>query len=379
VTVPARRICVLARLWEPGLGDLIQRNILLHLLARAYPGAEITHVVGAATAVRFADFFAAHSYASRVIGCPDYGDDDPREWDPLLRKLGDDRYDLCLVDPDSRGLTARHAELAGIPARFGYATGGDDDRHLTVPIRLPRPIFGQPDLFDYAHGLARCLGVELTRPADAVPPFPYRRDDVPTHPAPVVALHPGGARHWNRRWPLASYVELCRHLAESTAGTFLLVGGADEQEDLDAVRGDITAAAPRWQVAVSCGESLNRLANRLGGVDVLVGSDSAPAHLAAALGRPTVVLYGPTATEFFWTRVYPRHHGINRRYECQTVRNLPRGPGTTTMPCRFACHYPYVSAAGPYPRCLSDISVAEVFQAVRRQLAAHAEAERASR
>jgi ADP-heptose:LPS heptosyltransferase len=124
-------------------------------------------------------------------------------------------------------------------------------------------------------------------------------------------------------------------------------------------------------VEVCAGDSLNRLANRLSTADVLVGSDSAPAHIAAALGTPTVVLYGPGMTEFMWTRVYLRHDGINRHYECQTVRNLPRGPGTTTMPCRFSCHYPYATAAGPYPRCLTDIEMDKVYQAVRGQLSRH--------
>jgi ADP-heptose:LPS heptosyltransferase len=101
---------------------------------------------------------------------------------------------------------------------------------------------------------------------------------------------------------------------------------------------------------------------------VLVGNDSALGHIAAALRTPTVVLYGPGMTEFMWTRVYLRHDGINRHYECQTIRNLPRGPGVTTMPCRYSCHYPYASAAGPYPRCLTDIPVDTVYQAVLRQL-----------
>lgn len=365
-----RRICIFARLWEPGLGDFIQRSIFLHLLRRAFPQAQITLIIGPEAAGRFTEFFAAHSPASRIETCPEYGDDDPVRWDRFLRRTADQGYECCVVDPDSRGLHAEQAARCGIGDRIGFATGVADNRFLTRPIRLARPIFGLPDLFDFAVGLAGVLGLPSPAPADVVPPFPFRPEPVPAMDGTVVAVHPGGAPHWNRRWPLARYGELGRALGRSEHASFVLVGSADERSDLLALRDDIRAAARPAQVEVSAGASLDRLASLLSRADVLVGNDSAPAHIAAALGTPTVVLYGPGMTEFMWTRVYLRHHGINRSYDCQTVRNLPRGPGTVTMPCRHACHYPYVEAAGPYPRCLTDIGLDEVHQAVRRQLSA---------
>ncbi|HLX48089.1 MAG TPA: glycosyltransferase family 9 protein [Streptosporangiaceae bacterium] len=374
-----RRICVFARLWEPGLGDLMQRNIFLALLRRACPQAEVVHIVGRAHAEQFAEFFAGHSYATGILTCPDYGDDDQSRWREFLRELAAAAFDCCVVDPDSRGLGAEHAARCGIGIRIGFATGGREDAFLTEPIRLPRPIFGLPDLFDYAQGFARALGMEPPGVADVVPPFRYRREPVRLLPAPVVAIHPGGAPHWNRRWPLDRYGALCRALASSDGASFVLLGAANEKPDLCALRdaaGRGTAAVP---VEICAGESLSRLASVIEQADVLVGNDSAPAHVAAALGIPSVVLYGPGVTEFLWTRVYRRHHGINRHYDCQTVRNLPRGPGTTTMPCRFSCHYPYVSAEGPYPRCLTDIEVDEVHRAVRSCLTTIAATPAASR
>lgn len=364
-----QRICVFTRSWEPGLGDFIQRNVFLALVRRAHPSAEVVHVVDAKAAARFVEFFENHSYASRILICPDYRDEDPARWRTFFGDVAHERFDACVVDPDSRGLAASAAARCGIPERIGFAIGGADDEFLTLPIRLHRSLFGLPDLFDYATGLAGALGIGRLRPSEVVPPFPYRPEPVQAGGFPVVAIHPGGAKHWNRRWPAARYVELCVRLAETDRVSVLLVGSADEENDLDAMRAAVVAAVPAVNVTVSCGESLNRLASRLDGIDIFVGSDSAPAHLAAALRKPTVVLYGPTMTEFMWSRVYPRHHGINLRYDCQTVRNLPRGSGTTTMPCRFSCHYPYESAAGPYPRCLTDIAVDDVFRAVRHQLA----------
>ena len=363
-----RRICAFARLWEPGLGDFFQRNIFLALLRRALPDAAVTHVVGSHVAARFAGFLAEHSYATAVLTCPDPGDDDRRRWEAFTAKIRSYEFDACVVDPDSRRLGARLAARCGIPTRIGFVTGTDEDAQLTVPIRIERPVFGRPDLFDYASGLAAALGLDPVRPADVVPPFRYRPEPVEVPPAPAVAIHPGGAKHWNRRWPFEHYVQLCGRLAADCGAGFVLLGSADEAGDLAELAGAIGAVAPGASVRVSSGESLHRLASLVAACDVLVGGDSAPAHLAAAVRTPSVVLYGPTMTEFMWTRVYPRHHGINRGYDCQRVRNIPRGAGATTMPCRYSCHYPYAGPAGPYPRCLSDIGVDEVVQAVTRVL-----------
>jgi ADP-heptose:LPS heptosyltransferase len=362
------RVCVFARLWEPGLGDLIQRNIFLSLLRRAFPQAELTQVVGPAAASRFAEFFASHTYADRIEICPEYRDDDPGRWRQFLGEIAGRQYGCCVIDPDSRGLLAEHAAGCGIGIRIGFASGGPEDQFLTRPVKLPRPIFGLPDLLDFARGLAGAVGLPPPVPAEVVPPFPYRAQAVPELPGPVVAVHPGGARHWNRRWPLARFAELCGRLAGSPGASFVLVGSADERPELSWLREAIVGQVAGARVEVSAGDPLSRLASYLSRADVLVGNDSAPAHVAAALRTPTVVLYGPGMTEFMWARSYPRHDGVNRHYACQTVRNLPRGPGTMTMPCRYSCHYPYETADGPYPRCLTDISTSDVHQAVLRQL-----------
>jgi heptosyltransferase-2/glycosyl transferase protein BlmE len=185
-------------------------------------------------------------------------------------------------------------------------------------------------------------------------------------PGPVVAVHPGGARRWNRRWPLARYGELCQALARSRRVSLVLVGSAEERPELCALRDGVTAAVPAAAVTVSAGESLNRLARLLDQADVLVGNDSAPAHIAAALGTPTVVLYGPTGTEFLWRRVYLRHHGVNHHYLCQPYKEPPHA--MDTMPCRFSCPFMYAAPDGPYPRCMTDINEDEVHSAVLRQL-----------
>lgn len=363
----ADRVAVFARLWEPGLGDLMQRNILLYLIRRAHPGASLTLVLSRTPARRFAEFLGAHTYATDLLECPDHDDDRPEEWQRFVRELGERCFDVCVVDPDSRGLGGEVGARAGVPVRVGYAVGHTGPAGLTTAIRIPRPTFGTPDLLDYAVSLREALGLPPVGPSELLPPPKYRRVDGPVPTSPMVALHPGGAPHWNRRWPQSSFVDLAVGLAD-VAGSLLLIGSSDELSELSGLRSAVAARAPAIDVTISAGDSLDRLATLLAQAHVLVGSDSAPAHLAAALRVPTVVLYGPTPTEFMWARVYTRHHGINLRYGCQNVRNLPRGPGTKTMPCAHRCTYPYLGPHGPYPKCLADIPVDRVLTAVRHHL-----------
>jgi ADP-heptose:LPS heptosyltransferase len=375
-----RRIVVFALLWEPGLGDLVQRNTLLYLLRRAHPAAEITLVVGRRTADRFGDLLTHHCHASRVITGPDFDGAGRGSVAALHGRLAAERFELAVIDPDSLGLLAEDAARCGIPARMGFASGAADDRFLTVPIRLPRPLFGAPDLVDLARGLAAALGLPALRPADVVAPFPHRARPAPLpagNAGPVVAVHPGGAPHWNRRWPAGRYAELCARLAVADGASILLLGDAEEAGELAALRTAVADAAPGCAVSVHAGGSLDELASALLAADVLVGNDSAPAHVAAALDRPSVVLYGPTATEYFVARAYRRQTGINHRLPCQRIRDLVRGADIDTMPCESGCTYRYRDAGTPSPRCLTAITVDEVGRAVRAALGAAAAPEHA--
>ncbi len=104
-----------------------------------------------------------------------------------------------------------------------------------------------------------------------------------------VTVHPGaGGRH--KRWPPEHYLELVQKVARAGYRTQVLLGPADQ--DL----------LPFWQDPVRTGSELMLLqpaepmdlARRISGSALFVGNDSGPAHLAAALGVPTLVLFGPT-------------------------------------------------------------------------------------
>lgn len=357
------------RLSRPGLGDLVQRNTFLHLLRRALPGAEIALVVGAAEAERFAELLGRHMLADRVIACPGH-DAPPAAVERFTREqLAAERFELCLVDPDSAGLGPSHAALAGIPERVGVPRGEPGDAHLTRLVRLSRPMLGRHDLYDHAVGLAQALGQPRPRAGELPPDLPRSSDATPRAASaapPLVALHAGGARHWNRRWPLARYEQLATRAIDELAAEVALIGEAGECDETDGLAEALRRRRPGAAVHSARGESIDATAGLIARADVLVGNESGPAHLAAAVGTPSVVVYGPTGTRYLWARLYRHQRAVSLDYDCQRILGVP--PGTATMPCEHRCPYRYAGPGGPYPACLEAIGVDMVWDALVAQL-----------
>jgi hypothetical protein len=105
----------------------------------------------------------------------------------------------------------------------------------------------------------------------------------------VLALHPGSGSE-KKNWPEARWAELLARLVAETPFRILLIGGEAEggflprlSQTIPAVRRDICFARPLAEVA-----------HRLSACAAFVGHDSGITHLAAALGVPTLALWGPT-------------------------------------------------------------------------------------
>ena len=116
---------------------------------------------------------------------------------------------------------------------------------------------------------------------------------------PFVALAPGSA--WGtKRWPY--YVELAKKLSEHSR--IAIIGSkADE-----AIAMQITDSLPPQCVINAVGNlSLLASAELIGRAQAIVTNDSAPQHLASAMGTPTLTIFGPTVPEFGFGPLAERH------------------------------------------------------------------------
>ena len=113
--------------------------------------------------------------------------------------------------------------------------------------------------------------------------------------APLVILHPGGGSNpvspfLALRWPVERYALLGNHLARTHGARVLVVGGEPDRELTAAVVGLMSAPARDLAGELTLAE-LGALCEMS---HLYVGNDTGTSHVAAAVGCPTLILYGPT-------------------------------------------------------------------------------------
>jgi len=151
---------------------------------------------------------------------------------------------------------------------------------------------------------------------------------------PIIALQPGAGSP-AKRWPLRYFAQVALGLQPHRPGRFLIVEGPAEP----GLGGELAAAIPDSQTVVAECLPLERLAAILSLCRAYVGNDSGISHLAAAIGIPSVVVFGPTS----------RSHWA------------PRGPSVTVLRNNSGC----AACAGPGSeehRCLHSISPQDVLR-----------------
>ncbi len=115
---------------------------------------------------------------------------------------------------------------------------------------------------------------------------------------PFVALAPGSA--WGtKRWPY--YPELAKKLAEDVR--IAIIGSKADS----ALAAQIIDALPPGSAINGVGLPLLASAELIGRARTIVTNDSAPQHLASAMGTPTLTIFGPTVPEFGFGPVAERH------------------------------------------------------------------------
>lgn len=134
-----------------------------------------------------------------------------------------------------------------------------------------------------------------------------------------IGLCPG-TTHATKRWPADRFAALADSIAEAhPAATFVIIGGPADRAVVSELRLKVTRANidPRDVTALDVRE----LAGELAGLDALVGVDSGPAHIAAALGVSVVALFGPTSS-VRWGPRGDAHEVVSMNLECAPCSNI---------------------------------------------------------
>ena len=156
-----------------------------------------------------------------------------------------------------------------------------------------------------------------------------------------IHLHPT-SRWLFKCWSMERMIALIAAL--QTRGHRIVVTAAPAAEEM-AMAKNILAELPQPAVDLSGRLSLKQLAALTARAKLFIGVDSAPMHIAAAMGTPAVVLFGPSGDKEWGPWQVP-HRILTSAHACRPCGNDGCGGGKTS-------------------ECLSVIPVEQVLDAVR--------------
>ena len=272
------------------LGDVIQALPVLRLLKRHQPGAEIHWWIDAPLAPLLEgdpDLAGVVRFERRRWG-------QLRHWPEMfqsIRWLRAQQFDLvldlqCLARSGAFAWVANGQRLVGLDEVREGARGFYD-------VAVPRHSF-HTQAVDWYLSVLPELGVPVHKNFTWLPERPAVAATVKarwnTESARWILLQPG-ARWENKRWPAAHFGTLVRQLGRDLPGVrFGILGGRDEQP----LGAEIATALPERCVNLCGATSLPEMVEWVRLADLLITNDTGPMHVAAALGRPLVALFGPT-------------------------------------------------------------------------------------
>jgi heptosyltransferase-2 len=265
----------------------------------------------------------------------------------LAKRLRGEDYGSALIMPRT-WKSALAPFLAGIAQRTGF--GGEARFVLLNDVR-----FGERKL---PRMVDRCAMLALPRGAVQPPAWPQpelkvgaaeiatwrNRRGLAADGRQVIALAPGAVGP-AKRWPAAAYAAVARQLA-ADGHTVWVLGGPDEKSLAAEIVGD---SGPAGAIRDLTGRDLRDAILALAAASAAISNDSGLLHVAAALGTPTIGIFGPTSP-WHWAPLNPL---------AATVET------TTGLPCR-PCHKPVCALV--HHRCMRDIAPDAVIAAARNAL-----------
>jgi heptosyltransferase-2 len=273
------------------LGDLVMTLPVLAALRRAFPAARLAVLVD----YRLAAFFDGSALVDEVIALRRGGKRLAAvELIRAAAQLRTRRFDLAVVLPNSF-VSALRVALAGIPVRAGFARDGRGwmlTRRVTPDAQLMR----RHQVHYWLGMLKATLGVESDPKQIAPEVAPHHLERMRrwlavrrNERSKLLAVAPAAAYGPAKEWPREHYVELISSLAQRDVQA-VLVGGAG-----DIARCEAIATSASCDAIVAAGQTdVGELMALLSLCDGFVGNDSGAAHLASALGIPTVAIFGST-------------------------------------------------------------------------------------
>lgn len=297
---------VMSALWQPQriaiiralyVGDLLVSVPAWRALRRRFPRSEIT-LIGLPWARSFANHFP--QYIDRFVEFRGYPGLEEVETTPerTQRFIEEQRaygYDLVLQMHGSGQTSNTLARALGASVTVGYYDAEHEQPASSLNLTYPYPLAW--------HEIYCALGVAALagcREFDTDLEFPLTSEDEIEAEAtlneadyspsrhPLIGLHPG-SKSPARRWPATYFARLADMLTRRFNASIVLTGGPTEQHTVAEVLEHMQTGA------INCAgrTSIGGLAGLIAKCALFISNDTGPAHMACALQRPSIMLFGP--------------------------------------------------------------------------------------
>ncbi len=332
------------------LGDVIHTLPALHTLRKLYPNAHISWIVEE----KCKDLLFQNPDLDELIVVKirhwrkNIGLKSLSECLASLRQIRRKKYDLVL---DLQGLikTGIIAKLSGAPTRLGFHKDDCREKLNALFTNEKIPFIGKKThVIDKNLAMIQSLGAKsihkifpLVIPESSENQIQsFIKENAQLLSNPLIAIH-HGVGFETKRWKLENFAELGNKITKELGANIILTWGPGEKESVQKLSSMMSQK--HWVAPENTMHQSMALFKRL---NLFIACDTGPMHLSAALGIPTVSIFGPTDPE------YSRPHGEHHTVVCKI------------QPCSF-CHK---RSCPTQNECMNEITVENVFDAVKQKL-----------
>ena len=324
------------------IGDVLRTTALLPALADAHPRASITWI----TRREARPLLERNPYVSEILN---YGED-------ALTQLSVRRFDR-VINLDAGKTSAALAAAANGARKDGFVL---DPRGYVQATNAAAKKWLEMGVFDdlkrqgtrtYQDMMADIIGLSGCPHRYVLQLSDEERERGRVHLRKlgidftrlIIGLNTGAGRRWElKQWRENAYIELIKRIAEKRSAQFVLLGGPEEQER----HKRLISGSKVPLIDAGCNNPVRHFSSVVGGCHLVITGDTLAMHIALALNRRTIVLFGPTSSAEI--EMYGLGEKIVPQMEC------------------LSCYKPTCDFS---PNCMDLISTDMVEAAVDRQLA----------
>jgi heptosyltransferase II len=290
------------------VGDAVLAIPAIKAIREGFPKAEITLLVRPWVAGLFtsAPFINEVWSESKPVSLT--------QWSRLTRQIRSRGFNLALLFPNSFE-SAFMMFLSGVPSRVGYATDG----RSWLLTNAVEPAAGIRHQAAYYLDLVKNISAVQHEPSIQIQATVDERlvarkllaaGGIPAS-ASYMVLNPGAAYGSAKRWDERRFAEVADTLADDLRLSVAIIGSESERP----IAQEIGRRMKKPAAILSGQTSLEALIGVLAGCSLMITNDSGPMHMAAALGVPTLAIFGPT-DDRVTAPCGPRTRIVKEQVEC---------------------------------------------------------------